>query len=324
MTPELSLTVVADVGGTNTRTALAHGGEVDAASIRRFRNAEHSGLDEVLKRFLGDAGVARCDGACVAMAGPVMDGVGRLTNLEWEMTREDLAACTGAEVVSILNDLQAQGHAMDHIAGEKQRVIIAGPEAKPHDAKLVVGCGTGFNAVPVFRTDTGRYVPPCESGHVTLPVLSDDDVSLARHVTRAHGFPGVEDVLSGRGFERCYTWASGTDTHLPSSEIMAALEAGDPVATKAARAFVTALGRVMGDLALTHLPFGGIYVIGGMARALTPYFPELGFDEAFRSKGRFSDFMDRFAVWGVEDDYAALVGCAQHIRGLMVSPAERG
>ncbi len=310
--------VVADVGGTNTRVALASGGEVRTDTIRRFRIADYTALGPILSAFLREAGDPRCDGACVAMAGPVMDGVGRLTNVGWSMTRDDLAACTGAPIVSILNDLQAQGHAMDHVAGDKLQALVTGAEPQPHDAKLVVGCGTGFNAVPVFRTDTGRYVPPCESGHVTLPVLSDDDVSLARYVTSAHGFPGVEDVLSGRGFERTYAWASGTDAARPSADIMAALAAEDPVAIKAAHAFVQALGRVTGDLALTHLPFGGIYLIGGMARALTPYFPRFGFAEAFRAKGRFSDFMTRFAIWGVEDDYAALTGCAHHLKGLMM------
>ncbi|MBJ3763049.1 glucokinase [Maribius pontilimi] len=323
MSPKPVTTVVADVGGTNTRAALALDGAVRPDTIRRFRNEGRSGLGDILSDYLAEQGDPDCAGACIAMAGPVMDGVGRLTNVGWTMTREDLAACTGAGHVAILNDLQAQGHAMDHIAEENLRVLIPGPKAQPHNAKMVVGIGTGFNAVPVFRTETGRYVPPCESGHVTFPVLSDDDMALAKYVSSAHGFPGVEDVLSGRGFERTYAWASGTDTRRDSASIMAALEADDdPVAIRAANAFVQAMGRVVGDLALTHLPFGGIYMIGGMSRALTPYLARFGFDEAFRGKGRFSDFMVQFAVWGVEDDYAALTGCARHLEGLMTPGAD--
>ena len=243
---------------------------------------------------------------------------------DWN-TRADLAACTGAETVAILNDLQAQGHAVDHISDDNLRQLVPGPTGADHNAKLVVGIGTGFNAVPVFRTETGRYVPPCESGHVTFPVLSEDDMSLARFVSTAHGFPGVEDVLSGRGLERTYAWAGGETTRKDSSQIMAALEQGDdPVAIRAAEAFVQAMGRVTGDLALTHLPFGGIYLIGGMARALTPHLARFGFDEAFRAKGRFSDFMMQFAVWGVEDDFAALTGCAQHLEGLMAAGITHG
>ncbi|SEM82972.1 glucokinase [Palleronia pelagia] len=318
-------TVVADVGGTNTRAALALDGVVQPETISKFRNQGREGLGEILGAFLSEQRVGDCAGACIAMAGPVMDGVGRLTNVGWTMTRADLAACTGAETVAILNDLQAQGHAVDHISDDNLRQLVPGPTGADHNAKLVVGIGTGFNAVPVFRTETGRYVPPCESGHVTFPVLSEDDMSLARFVSTAHGFPGVEDVLSGRGLERTYAWAGGETTRKDSSQIMAALEQGDdPVAIRAAEAFVQAMGRVTGDLALTHLPFGGIYLIGGMARALTPHLARFGFDEAFRAKGRFSDFMMQFAVWGVEDDFAALTGCAQHLEGLMAAGITHG
>lgn len=314
--------MVADVGGTNTRVALACDGLVQTDTIAKFRNEGRAGLTDILGDFLRHAGDPACAGASVAMAGPVMDGVGRLTNVGWTMTRADLAACTGADHVAILNDLQAQGHAVDHITNENLRMLVPGPEAEPHNAKLVVGIGTGFNAVPVFRTETGRYVPPCEAGHITFPVLTDDDMSLARYVSAAHGFPGVEDVLSGRGFERTYAWARSDGTRLSSDAIVSKLDAGDPVAERAAEAFVQAMGRVIGDLALTHLPFGGIYLIGGMARAMTPHLDRFGFEEALRRKGRFSDFMRKFAVWGVEDDFAALTGCAQHLRGIMMARTE--
>ena len=78
------------------------------------------------------------------------------------------------------------------------------------------------------------------------------------------------------------------------------------------------MGTVMGDLALIHLPFGGIYLIGGMARAITPWLGPLGFAEAFRGKGRFTDFMGQFGVAVVQDDYAALTGCASHLGHLPI------
>ena len=310
----MSVFLVSDVGGTNTRVALAHSGTVRTETIARYRNRDHAGLAEIYATYLSEQGGPSCDGACIAMAGPVMDGVGRLTNVGWTFDRDELAACTGSTVTAILNDLQAQGHAVPALSRDSLIEIVPGPAAEAHDAQLVIGCGTGFNAVPVFRTDTGEYVPPCESGHTTFPQLSEDDVSLARYVSTHHGFPGVEDVLSGRGLERIYSWASGTDATLSSAEIMAAIEAGeDRTALRTADAFCSGLGRVAGDLALTHLPFGGIFLVGGMAGAMNPHLVRHGFSGAFRGKGRFSEFMTRFAVWGVSDDYAALTGCARHI-----------
>lgn len=305
--------LVADVGGTNTRVAMADAGGVDDDSIARFRNADHGGLSDILASYLA-AHAGRCDGAAIAMAGPVTEGVGRLTNLDWTMAPDDLRACTGAATVTILNDLQAQGHALDHVASEALTPILPGPAPQPHQTKLVIGVGTGFNAVPVYRIGARRHVPPCEAGHATLPVLGDEDMALSRFVARHHGFPGIEDVLSGRGLSRLYDWASDGAAAATSQEVIAALERGDdPVAIRAMEAFVQALGRVAGDLALNHLPFGGVYLVGGMANAARPYLGRFGFADAFRGKGRFSAFMERFAVCGVEDDYAALTGCARAI-----------
>lgn len=311
--------LVSDVGGTNTRVALSRDGEVDESTIRRFKNRNYGGLGEIYTAFLAEFDVS-CDGACIALAGPVMDGAGRLTNLDWSYDSAQLAACTGASSTALLNDLQAQGHAVPFLSPENLAQIIPGPGGEEHNAKLVIGVGTGFNAVPVFHTDFGRFVPPCESGHASFPVLSDKDMSLARYVTAHHGFPGVEDVLSGRGIERVYAWASGEDVQKSSTEIVGLIAAEeDEAARQTAEAFCSALGRVAGDLALTHLPFGGIYLIGGMATAMRPYLSRYGFDESFRAKGRFSDFMLRFAIWGVEDDNAALLGCARHIDGVITA-----
>lgn len=74
---------------------------------------------------------------------------------------------------------------------------------------------------------------------------------------------------------------------------------------------------VAGDLALQTLPFGGIFLIGGVARAVSPWFEDYGFAEAFRDKGRFSTFMEDFAVHLVTDDYAALIGCAGHLSEIL-------
>ncbi len=312
------LCLVSDVGGTNTRVGLAEGGVVDMASIARFRNADHPGLGEIYATYLEEHGAPRCAGACIAMAGPVMDGVGKLTNLDWTFDRDHLAACTGAATAAILNDLQAQGHAVSALPRENLHAVVPGSAGRAHNAELVIGIGTGFNAVPVFRTETGHYVPPCESGHTTFPVLDEEDMSLSRFVSRHHGFPGVEDVLSGRGLERVYAWATGTGARKSSVEIIAAIaRRDDPVALRAADAFCRALGRVAGDLALTHLPFGGIYIVGGMANAMLPHLDRHGFAEAFRAKGRFSDFMTQFSVWMIDDDYAALTGCARHVDSLL-------
>ncbi len=319
MTPS-KVSLVADIGGTNTRVALAQGTVILAQTVHKFRNADHPGLAAVLKLYLRRQDDVDCDGACVAVAGPVRDGRATLTNLNWAIDRAMLAEVARAERVAILNDLQAQGHALDHLEKSGLRSVVAGQDGGPHAAKLVIGVGTGFNAAPVYNTETGRYVPPSEAGHGNLPVLDETDLRLSRFLADATGFASVEDVLSGRGLTHLYSWISqeaGERKDLSPVQVMDAVAMGrDPLARRTGQAFSRLLGCVAGNLALATLPFGGVFLAGGVSRAIAPYLGGFGFEAAFRDKGRFGSFMEQFSVSIVEDDFAALTGCASHLAGL--------
>jgi glucokinase len=321
MTKTTTLTaLVADLGGTNTRVALTDGGIVRTETIKRFRNAEHPDLLSVLRAYMAEQTVVP-DAACVAMAGPVRDGVGELTNLSWTVDRASVAEATGAKTVAVLNDLQAQGHALDHLKPDVLQTILPGQKAGDHAARLVIGVGTGMNAAAVYRLDERTLVPPSEAGHVSLPAQNSDELRLLDWIAKKHGTPGFEDVLSGRGFERVYEWLcdeAGVDAPLDAGGIMQAVNDGSSqIAEDAARMFIRMMGRAAGNLALVHLPFGGIYLIGGVARHFAPHLERLGFREAFYDKGRFSEFMEQFLVHLVDDDYAALTGSAAHLMELM-------
>jgi glucokinase len=156
-----------------------------------------------------------------------------------------------------------------------------------------------------------------------MPIRTQRDFNLAQFLAstgpHAHGFAGVEDVLAGRGLERLYafvTHEAGAEQQIKAAEVMARLAAGEGYARDAARLYVQVLGAELGNLALIHLPFGGIYLIGGVARAMSPYFEEMGLQAAFCDKGRFAEFMNSFCVQIVEDDYAALTGCAAYLHSL--------
>lgn len=319
--PDNTLSLVADIGGTNTRCALADGGQVLPKTVRRYANKDFPGLETVLRRYIEDEGGVDPAAACVAVAGPVRDGRATMTNLDWTMDRDTLARATRAETVSILNDLQAQGHALGHLPDTSIRTIVESSEIpSPLAVRLVVGVGTGFNAAPVFETPSGRLVAPSECGHANLPIRSEEELRLCQFVSTAHGFPAVEDVLSGRGLERVFAFLgqeAGDPLEKSAQDIMSACaQDSDARAVEAARLFTRLLGTVCGNLSLIQLPFGGVYLVGGVARAFAPYLNDFGFQEAFRDKGRFAGFMGNFAVHVIEDDYAALTGSAHHIAAL--------
>ena len=319
--PASSLSLVADVGGTNTRVALADGARLLTDTVEKVPNRQADSLAALLEAYVADRSVD-CAAAAVAIAGPVHNGRGTLTNLDWSMDCDTLATISKAETVAVLNDLQAQAYALGRIADENLRPILPGQQADPVAARLVIGIGTGFNAALALSTGQSRVVPASECGHVTMPVRNAADLRLVQFIERATGFASVEDVQSGRGVENIHAWhlhEAGDDTRHSAADIMAAADQGDEMALKTVETFVQLMGRVAGDLALVHLPFGGIHYIGGVARAMTPYLDRFDFARHFHDKGRFSDFMARFPVKLVEDDFAALAGLSAHLDALRKS-----
>ena len=304
--------IVADLGGTNTRVAQATGGQVLPGTLRRYANRDFPGLEAVLARYLAETGLQAPSGLCVAAAGLVRDGATALTNLDWVVRTDRLAQATGVDAPILINDLQAQGHALPSLPGDAVRLLIPAPRgSEAADAtRLVIGIGTGLNAVAVHAG--GAVVPAAEAGHITLPVSDAAGLALARHLAAgSDGFASAEDALSGRGLGALDAYIGGAQAApRTAAAVMAALAEGEARAQQAMALFARLLGQVAGDLALIHLPYGGIYLAGGVARAVAPHLAPGGFAEDFVAKGRMRAFMDQFPLWVIEDDFAALTGCA--------------
>lgn len=306
--------VVVDIGGTNTRVACCANGHIFADSIRRFLNADHSGLEPILDAYLADLGQTPA-AVCIDMAGPVEDGVGTLTNLDWRIDADALRQRSGAGHVTVLNDLQAQGYAVPRLGEDSLLPILPGRTLQSN-VHLVLNVGTGLNAAPVYTMPGRTLVPPAEAGHITLQAHDGEELRLLDWMRARHPTPGLEDVLSGRGLERLHAWVCTDEqigTPRGAAAIMQAFSENDPQAVRTVRLFTRFLGRYAGDLALITLPVGGIYLVGGVTRHLGPHLLDLGFAEAFTDKGRFGPFMSQFPVHQVTDDYAALRGCAAHL-----------
>ncbi len=299
--------LVADVGGTYTRIALACGTKLLPRSPQRYLNSGFSNLEAVIELYLYDTGCRELAGGCLAVAGPVAGGCGRMTHLDWEIDPVSLSAALDESPVSVINDLQAVGHALHLLHADEIATIAKGQPTVPGAARLAINVGTGFNAAAVHTTNEGHVVAPSESGHAGLPAAAIEDPRLMRRLEQTVGFVTIEDILSGRGAARARSWVTTANKgrHSPGDE--------EAIFN---RIMATALGSVAGDLALIHLPYGGIYLIGGVMSAIAPHLTAHGFCEAFRAKGGFAGFMEQFPISLIKDENCALRGCAAIFFGL--------
>lgn len=303
--------LVADIGGTNTRIGVAIDGLLDGATVKRFANAGIAAFEVHLERYLQEH-PAKLSTCCLAVAGAVIDGQVHMSNLDWQIDPKVIAAFVGVKDVQILNDLAALGYALDRLGDGGLTQVFGGVDVAK-GPRMVVGIGTGFN-IALVHGDNTSVVFASESGCMALPVRDDETLRLAQFTMGDGGICSLEDVLSGRGLETVYRWEAERQEVpqiLGAADICAAVAAGnDPIAECAMARFVILLGGVIGDLALSHLPFGGIFLAGSVARGVAPFLERFGFEKAFRDKNCEADLMKNFGLALINEDFAALRGCA--------------
>ena len=132
--------LVADIGGTNARFAIASGSaetgfELD--EIRRLKNEDFEDLRDAAHAYLESVRSKRPDRACVAVAGPVSDGKIRLTNSTWRFCPEELAADLGFKQLLPVNDFAAQARGAP-LTALAERVVLNEAEADPASPLLLV------------------------------------------------------------------------------------------------------------------------------------------------------------------------------------------
>lgn len=303
--------LLADVGGTNARLALADADGLRVGTIARFAGSDHAGFDEVLQLYLRRQGAPAISAACVAFAGPVGDDSARLTNRDWFISRDWLIRLTGAKRVLLINDMMALGHAVPGLTGGSISLLRAGNAHRDNRQALVVNVGTGFNTCPLRVFHDGRIAClEAEEGHASLPV-SVAKLLQARldggSRPSGRGFATVEDLFSGQGLARFHVALTGR--RLGPEEVTAA--AGERVAQVTMQYFVELFGVMGRELALRHLPFGrsfgGIYLAGGVGRACADHAAD--FTAGFLRDPLMRDIPLAVSVRVIRDDMAGLYGC---------------
>ena len=264
-----------------------------AGSARRIDNDAVESFEAAVVAFLAETGETP-ERACLAAAGPVKDGSVRLTNRDWTVSFGSVQAATGIADITLMNDLQAMGHALavPEIAG--------GPLTR---TRMVLAIGTGMNAAVAHPMGDGRaFVPAGESGYCALPFTAAEDAALLQALASDFGAPVAEAALTGSGLERLHRLMTGDVA--PA----AVVTAGDgPVRRMALRI----LGRYLSSLALTHLPYDGIYLAGSVGRALFPALESPAFTESYLDAGAYRPLLEGFPLRLIEADDAPLHGLAR-------------
>ena len=323
-----------DVGGTKTLLGLfqADRGRLEPVRIVRYPSAEHDGLEAMLGAFLGTQR-PRIDAAVFGVAGPVVAGRSRFSNLPWVLEEESLRRVLPRARVALVNDMEALAWGLDALRGAQVARLTRGSAPAPGN-RAVIAAGTGLG-MTLLTWDGMRHTPsPSEGGHQGFSPRDELEVELLRFLWARHGRVSLDRVLSGSGLRAIYEFLAESGRARatralrrrmesapdPNAEVSRAALAGEDGAAEAAlERFVTIYGAAAGDLALVACATGGLFVAGGIAPRILPALRAGGFVRAFLEKGRLRPLVERVPITVVRESRAGLLGAAHRGAALLAA-----
>ena len=303
--------LLADIGGTNARFAMAEQGRpgpVVHLSISDFV-APHEAIGAALEELAPERPPRR---AALAVAGPVSEDQADLTNGVWHFDAAALSRDLGLESVHMINDFSATAHALPHLAGE-DLVSLGGGAGDPTAVQAVIGAGTGLGVSGLLVVEGRQVALAGEGGHVSLAADDGEEADLFEHLRQRFQHISAERLLSGGGLVVLYEATAeragqGPERLTPAEVTARALASSDPHCRAALSRFCALLGGVAGNLALTLGARGGVYLAGGIAPRILDFLITSDFRRRFEAKGRFRSYLEPIPSLVITHPNPALIG----------------
>ncbi len=305
------LSLVGDIGGTNSRFGLIEPGFMAVQHMETLRNDNFPSLEAAIQQYLQMRGVKSVSAAAIAVAAPVESEQVTLTNRNWSFSIESLRLAANAKRLRLLNDYEALALALPHLDGD-DLVQIGGEVQSQPLTKIVLGPGTGLGMAALAPASAGEWmVLPCEVGHITLPIETREEFDWRERMQAPGQIFTTEDAISGGGLSLMYkALAPSGQLKSPEAILSAALAGTDHDARKTLDQFVIWLARIAGDAAMTLQARGGVYLAGGIAPSIVDVLKSSSFRQVFENKGKLAYVMRPIPIYVIIDRFPAFKGCA--------------
>jgi glucokinase len=326
--PEKGVTVLAgDVGGTKTNMALfrATRDSVDLIKEATYHSATFHSFIEIIQKFLSENKEALPDRICAGVAGPVVNGKVKITNLAEELDIADIRKEIGVEDVSLLNDLESTAYGLAALSKDDLITLHKGdPSVKGNIAVIAPGTGLGEGGL---YWDGKAYHPfPTEGGHCDFCPRTDLDLEFLHYLQAKYGIASWERIVAGPGIHDTYLflkelrkkeepgWLSkAMGEEDPSAAISeAAIQRKDETCIEAMDMFVRYLARESSNLVLKMSATGGLFLGGGIPPKVAPLLQSENFLKNYFDCDRMQYLLESAPIHIITKDKTALLGAAYY------------
>lgn len=321
------MVLAGDVGGTKCTFCLFTPSESALRTVFRLSLPTKGGPNfETLLSEFGDQALSHghdlreLKAAAFGVAGAVVGDRVLSNNLPWPIDKHNIAATLNlpASKVLLLNDLVAAAASISHLSDADLLKLNDGTR-EDRAPMALIAAGTGLGEAILFWDGTRYQISPSEASLTDFAPRNDHEFLLLQSLR--HRMPRVvtEEIVSGRGFRAIHQIIFPGVQHAffdePGVDAAAKITQQAFAGTCAACAqtlqiWTEAYGAEAGNMALRVLPFGGVYVGGGIALKILPKLKEGGFVRAFSDKLKLSSALAKIPIYVILNEDAPVIGAA--------------
>jgi glucokinase len=328
-----------DIGGTKTILRLVKTDSPHHPEFEQLFNSQaYPDLVPIFEQFIDNARThlgqeIQPQAACLAIAGPVMDRASFLPNLGWHLASDRLQQALKIPQIELINDFTAVGYGIPHLPATDLQTLQIG-KFQEFAPKAIIGAGTGLGEGFLIHNGKEYQAIATEGGHGDFAARSVREFEFLQYLCTQQQVDRIsyDRVISGRGIVAIYQFLRDTANLSENPEIAsvvkeweqqtekladpaalisaAAIAKTDPLSQTTMEIFISAYGAEAGNLALKILPFGGLYIAGGIAAKNLPLLQDGLFLAGFAHKGRMKDILGTIPIQVVLNPQVGLIGAA--------------
>lgn len=317
-----TIVLAGDIGATKTNLALfkAEGGQIALLHEAQYKSNDYGNIIDLTNAFTQNS-LPLPDSICFGVAGPVLNGHATLSNIDWEIDRDEISNHFKIKNVHLINDLEATAYGLAML-NESDVVMIHKGDETAHGNAAVIAPGTGLGEAGLYWDGNFYHPFATEGGHSDFAARNEFDFDLYNFLQKKFEHVSWERLVCGPGIVNIYQflrdekkreepqWLKEEFTKGDAAAVISRHTHQSEICKETMQLFIRFLAFESANLVLKLKATGGLFIGGGIAPQIVSLFENNAFYTSFRQSGRLNYLLEKVPVKIILNTKAALLGAA--------------
>jgi len=315
---ESNIILAGDIGATKTNLALikSDGNNITTIHEAHYKSPDYKNIMELADNFIKNFPLP--DVICFGVAGPVLNGHAKLSNLTWEVDSDELSNHFGIKKIKLINDLEATAYGLAML-NDKDIIPLHNGSGVGGNAAIIAP-GTGLGEAGLYYDDNYYYPFATEGGHGDFAPRSQFDFELYTFLQKKFEHVSWERLICGPGIVNIYeflrdekkreepAWLKEKFKNNDSAAVISTHVTDCKICKETMELFIRYLAHESANLVLKLNATGGLFIGGGIVPQILSLFQDNQFYSSFCNSGRLNYLLEKVPVKIILNNKTALLG----------------